>query len=104
MPPIVGTNGSTCTIYESNPAWVLGKALYFTRFDKITSFNGGTGSVIVIKDLTEYTNNEEPSSGIWIVGQRIKKSSNVGTSIGWICTASGTFETASNPTFRELEV
>ena len=90
-------------IFENNPCWKLGKVLYFTRFDKITSFNGGTGVIVTIKELTKHTNDSEPNNGIWIKGQ-IVYNSNPSTNYGWICTKSGNFGGSPTPTFSSLDI
>lgn len=95
-PPIAG---SAIVIYENNPAWVIGQVIGWTRFDKITSFNGGTGSIITIKEFTEFMNDSVPNTGKWIKGQRIKNS-NPSTDYMWVCTKSGSLDSGSTvPTF-----
>lgn len=96
QPPI---SGSAVTIYENNPEWTIGEVLNWTRFDKITSFNGGSGSLITIKEFTEFMNDTAPATGKWIKGQRVINS-NPSTDYMWVCTASGNLDSGSTvPTF-----
>lgn len=100
-PPI---SGSAVTIYENNPAWNIGKVLGFTRFDKITSFNGGSGSQVTVKELTEFYKDSIPTNGIWVKGQ-IVKNSNPSTTYMWVCTASGNFDSGSTtPSFTAVNL
>ena len=100
-PPI---QGSAIVIYENNPAWVIGQVIGWTRFDKITSFNGGSGSLITIKEFTEFMNDGVPVSGKWIKGQRIKNS-NPSTDYMWVCTSSGSLDSGSTtPTFAAVSL
>lgn len=90
-------------IYENNPEWPIGKVLNWTRFDKLTSFNGGTSDVVTVKEFTEFMNNDVPSTGMWIKGQRIKNSV-PSTSFMWVCTANGSFESGTAPTFAAVSL
>ena len=96
-------SGSSITIYENNPGWIIGKVLRWTRFDKITSFNGGSGSIVTVKEFTEFLSDSQPNSGIWIKGQRVKNS-NPSTDYMWICTSSGSFGGGTAPTFSAISI
>ena len=102
--PIQGNNSSTIEVYDNNPQWTFGKTLRFTRYDKITSFNGGTGSLVTVKQLTNYDNDSVPDQGYWLIGQVVKKTTGISTTLGWICTSSGDFEDGTTPTFTAISI
>lgn len=74
-----------------------------TRFDKLTSFNGGSGSLVTIKEFTEFYNDSEPSTGRWIKGQGVKNLNPL-TIYMWICTSSGSFDSGTAPTFSAISI
>ena len=58
-------------------------------FDEIRPSRNGIGTAYEIQEIDDYELDNIPSTGMWIVGQKIYNTNPSNNIIGWICTKSG---------------
>lgn len=87
-PPIAGKK---LTLYmHDNVTDTLGALINFTRYDKIDSLRGGSGSNVRVVQIDDLYSDAVPTTGKYVKGQKVWNTNpSSGEPIGWIANSNG---------------
>lgn len=94
QPPIAGKK---LTIrMNNNRTTNLGTLIHFTRYDKIDSFRGGSGSNVRIEEIDDLVSDATPTTGRYVKGQKVWNSNpSSGNPVCWVAMANAAVGSAN---------